>query len=377
VYTTCYHCLSPLGRNVVLAPFPVGRRVAFDAERARLWAVCDACGRWNLAPLDERWAAIDECERLFRRAPRRYGTSNIALAALPDGTELVRIGPAPRPELAAWRYGGELLRTRARTPPVLWRAAAAYATAVAAARRWATGEGGGRPPEELGLRTLLTARRRDAERVVAVVGASGLAHARSAGITAADAPVIRRRHLADAVLVRPDAGAPWQLDVPHETGVVHLAGAAGLRVATALLAAVNAHGVTPAVVQAALAKVDEAADPDGYFNRVLRTAWRWQWGRTASDAHPAAPPAPTPVSAAPVAPAEALAVALTGRIFWGRGGVGSTARQPLLGAPLEDRLALEIAAHEDLERRRWPSRSPRSRRRGATRKHSRRVVDVL
>jgi hypothetical protein len=346
VYTTCYHCLSPLGRNVVLAPFPVGRRVAFDAERARLWAVCDACGRWNLAPLDERWAAIDECERLFRRAPRRYGTPNIALAALADGTELVRIGPAPRPEFAAWRYGGELLRTRARTPPVLWRAAAAYATAVAAARQWATGEGGGRPPQELGLRTLLTARRRDAERVVAVVGASRLEHARSAGPTAADAPVIRRRHLADAVLVRPDAGAPWQLEVPHETGVVRLAGAAGLRVATVLLAAVNAHGVTPAVVRDALAKVDEAADPDGYFNRVLRTAWRWQWGRTPSDARPEERPA-----AAHVAPAEALAVALTGRVFWGRGGIGSAARQPLLGAPLEDRLALEIAAHEDLERR--------------------------
>jgi hypothetical protein len=345
VYTTCYHCLSPLGQNAVLAPFPVGRRVAFDTERARLWAVCDACGRWNLAPLDERWTAVQECERLFRRAPRRYGTSNIALASLADGTELVRIGPAPRPELAAWRYGGELLRTRARTPRVLFRAAAAYATAVGMARRWTSGEASSGPPEELGVRMLLTASGGHANRVVAVVAASGPEQARPPGTASVDAPVIRRRHLADAVLVRPEAGAPWQLEVPHETGVVRLCGATGLRTATALLAAVNAHGVTPAVVQAALAKVDEAADPEGYFNRVLRSAWRWDWGRTPSGARPLEPPAGVYPAAA-----EALAVALTGRVFWGRGGIGSAARQPLLGAPLADRLALEIAAHEDLER---------------------------
>jgi hypothetical protein len=342
VYTTCYHCLGALGRNAVLAPFPVGRRIAFDVERARVWAVCAHCGRWNLAPLEERWTAVEACERLFHGASRRYGTAHVALAALRDGTELVRIGPAPRPELAAWRYGGELLRTRARGSRVLLRAATAYAPGVALARRWATGAGGTRAPDEIGLRLLLTASAERADHVVAVVGAP--AREPRQGDAEADAPVIRRRHLADAVLVRPEAGAPWQLDVPHETGVVRLTGPAGLRVATALLAAVNAHGVTPAVVDAALAKVDDAADPEGYFNRVLRTAWRWQWGR----------PSPAPAAMAPPGghadASEALAVALTGRVFWARGGVGCEARQPLLRTPLEDRLALEIAAHEDQER---------------------------
>jgi hypothetical protein len=346
VYTTCYHCLGPLGQNAALAAFPVGGRVAFDTVGARLWAVCPECGRWNLAPLDAGPAALDECERVFLRARRRYGTPNIALAALADGTELVRIGPAPRPELAAWRYGGRLLRTRPRAPRVLLRAATAYASAVATARRWATGHGGVGLPEEAALRMLLASPGRASERVVAVIAPSTRERPRAAAPRApADRPVIRRRHLADAVLVRPEAGAPWQLEVPHESGVVRLSGAVGLRVATTLLAAVNAYGVTPPVVRAALAKVDEASDADGYFNRVLRTAWRWQWGRTPSLAGPVELPPPARGSAA-----EALAVALTGRIFWVRGGIGSADRQPLLRAPLEDRLALEIAAHEDHER---------------------------
>jgi hypothetical protein len=43
-------------------------------------------------------------------------------------------------------------------------------------------------------------------------------------------------------------------------------------------------------------------------------------------------------------------VALTGRAFWGRGGLGSADRQLLVRTPLVDRLALEMAAHEDAER---------------------------
>ncbi len=50
--------------------FPVGRRLAFDAAKGRLWVVCHHCGRWNLSPLEERWEAIEECERLFRGTTR-------------------------------------------------------------------------------------------------------------------------------------------------------------------------------------------------------------------------------------------------------------------------------------------------------------------
>src|SRR5688500_1795019 len=65
VYATCLFCHAPLGRNETLESFPVGRRLAYDAERGRLWVVCRRCERWNLTPLEERWEAIEAAERLY------------------------------------------------------------------------------------------------------------------------------------------------------------------------------------------------------------------------------------------------------------------------------------------------------------------------
>lgn len=112
MYSTCIYCHRSLGSNELVEAFPVGRRLAFDAGRGRLWAVCPHCGRWNLSPLEERWEAIEACERSFRDARRRVSTENVGLAHAPGGVELVRVGRPLRPELAAWRYGAELLRRR-------------------------------------------------------------------------------------------------------------------------------------------------------------------------------------------------------------------------------------------------------------------------
>jgi hypothetical protein len=104
MYATCIYCHSPLGRNEAIEPFPVGRRLAFDSAHGRLWVVCPQCSRWNLTPLEERWEAIEECERRFRGTKLRLSTDHIGLARLPEGVELIRVGEALRPELAAWRY---------------------------------------------------------------------------------------------------------------------------------------------------------------------------------------------------------------------------------------------------------------------------------
>jgi hypothetical protein len=114
MYTTCLYCHSNLGENQSVEAFPVGRRVAFDASRGRLWSVCSHCQRWNLAPLDERWEAIEQCERLFRDTRIRTSTDHVGLARLRDGTELVRIGDPLRPEFAAWRYSDTIVRRRRR-----------------------------------------------------------------------------------------------------------------------------------------------------------------------------------------------------------------------------------------------------------------------
>ena len=107
-------CQKPLGTNEVVESFPVGRRLAFDAARGRLWVVCTKCERWNLTPLEERWEAVEDCERLFRDTRIRVSTDHIGLARHPEGLTLVRIGKPQRPEFAAWRYGDQFGRRRRR-----------------------------------------------------------------------------------------------------------------------------------------------------------------------------------------------------------------------------------------------------------------------
>src|SRR5919202_1346340 len=114
MYHTCLFCQNDLGANESVERFPVGRRLAYDTAKGRLWVVCPRCARWNLTPLEERWEAIEQCERLYRGTRLRASTENVGLARLREGLELVRVGAPLRPEFAAWRYGAELRRRRAR-----------------------------------------------------------------------------------------------------------------------------------------------------------------------------------------------------------------------------------------------------------------------
>jgi len=107
VYRTCIFCKKPLDSNEVVEEFPVGRRLAFDSAKGRLWVVCRKCHRWNLTPLEERWEAIETCERIFRDTRTRASTENIGIARHREGLDLVRIGKPPQREFAAWRYGDQ------------------------------------------------------------------------------------------------------------------------------------------------------------------------------------------------------------------------------------------------------------------------------
>lgn len=114
MYSTCLFCHNDLGSNEVVEHFPVGRRLAFDGARGRLWVVCRSCERWNLTPLEERWEAIEECEKLFRGTTLRMSTDHIGLARVSEGLQLVRVGDPQRPEMAAWRYGDQFGKRRKR-----------------------------------------------------------------------------------------------------------------------------------------------------------------------------------------------------------------------------------------------------------------------
>ncbi len=105
MYSTCLFCSGALGRNESIEHFAVGRRLAFDAAKGRLWVICPQCNRWNLTPLESRLEAIEEAERAYRATKLRSATEHIGLAKLKEGTELVRIGQPLLPEFAAWRYG--------------------------------------------------------------------------------------------------------------------------------------------------------------------------------------------------------------------------------------------------------------------------------
>lgn len=115
MYSACLYCHGNLGRNELLPNFPVGRRLAFDGRKGRLWVVCGHCARWNLSALEERWEAIEECERQFRRTRIRISTENIGLAELRNGVSLIRIGKPLWPEFAAWRYGKRFSKRRVKT----------------------------------------------------------------------------------------------------------------------------------------------------------------------------------------------------------------------------------------------------------------------
>lgn len=362
MYTTCTFCYHSLGANRLLETFPVARRVAFDPAKGCLWAVCPVCARWNLAPMEERWDAADECERRFRHTTLRYSSGNIGLAWLADDLELIRVGAALRPEVAAWRYGRTLQRPRtlrARLADGGARVLAGVAMAVHPVRTRAP-----RDARATASRLIATLR---GNRVLDLVQLAGDALAEqdepraiSSGLeirAPGDVPlaVVRYRHLLHAALVRPEPGQPWSLRIPHDHGTLVVAGDRGVRLAARLLSVINGSerggGFSRELLEGAVAKVDESAQTDGYFNRVLAIALRSRWGREGEAVHHGEGEIAVAPLQMPASPTERLAFALTGRTFWGNGGIGSEPSNALLDVPLVDRLALEMAAHEESERR--------------------------
>jgi hypothetical protein len=320
MYSTCIFCHAALGANESIEHFPVGRRLAFDATRGRLWVVCRKCERWNLTPIEERWEAIEQCERLFRSTRLRISTDNVGLARVGDGLELVRIGSPLRPELAAWRYGDQFGRRRRKQ--FIWGAAGLAAVVGVAALGPITGliAGG-----SLGAFQLVHAGhmayqlKRIRTRVL---------------LPDHESPVnIRYKHLSQIAIVPREPG--WALRIPHEVpwgDTVRLAdgssfrasaltpleqtafleGDAALRAAVSIVPALNEAGAKREEVNDAVRILDDYSDPAGLVER---------WAGIPSDFHKRV----RLVSGDPAV--------LLGRL------------------PKEWRLALEMSLHEDTERR--------------------------
>ena len=135
MYKSCIYCHGTFQKNETIEHLPIGRRIAYDLERGRLWAVCHRCAGWNLVPFSDRWEALEECERAFEATNLIAAGEEITLARVPEGLDLIRVGAPVREEFAIWRYGSQLGRRRlqrlARNTAVTVVAAAGVSTALA------------------------------------------------------------------------------------------------------------------------------------------------------------------------------------------------------------------------------------------------------
>lgn len=258
MFKTCIYCNRHFGTNEVVETFPVGRRLAFDSEKGRLWVICERCRRWNLSPLYERWEAIEQCEKYFRDTPSRFSTENVGLARLPEGLELVRIGRPKRPEFAAWRYGKQFLKRRIAT---LIKTGAQIAAWSAMAYT--------------GVFYFIGFMGEDDRRIVARPRTAG---DRRLLVTLNDAKRTR--------LVRTtDAPEGWLLSVPHhpresrflfyrygrgKTEFEPLSGSSAVRAAGMILPRVNPYGGSGSQVRAAVQVIEEAGSPERVFSWAAR-----------------------------------------------------------------------------------------------------------
>jgi hypothetical protein len=251
MFTTCIHCNTDLGRNDVFEMFPVGRRLAFDAARGRLWVVCRACGRWNLSPLDERWETIEAAERRFRDSRLRASTDNVGMARLREGMDLVRIGEAQRPEMAAWRYGDQFGQRRKRQLLLTGAAVGGAASLLGGVMVAGVGVGFiGMFPNAID--SLIHGRASTS------IGRIALPDGRLVDV--------QRKHARMSALERTDGDGPLVLRLESVDGTHRLTGADAMRAAARLLPTVNRFGGGKRQVQDAVSLLDAAGDP----MRVLR-----------------------------------------------------------------------------------------------------------
>src|SRR3989442_5451381 len=131
MYRTCAFCNGKLDGDGGPSGLGVGRRLAFDEWKGRLWVICPKCSRWNLAPLEERWEKVEALGRAAREGRVAAATAQVALIRW-RAYDLVQVGKPPRLELATWRYGERLkARRREQLKFVLPLTVAALGVAVA------------------------------------------------------------------------------------------------------------------------------------------------------------------------------------------------------------------------------------------------------
>lgn len=305
VYSTCLFCHADLGRNEVIEHFPVGRRLAYDAEKGRLWVVCRKCERWNLTPQEERWEAIEDAERLYRGTRLRASTDNVGLARLREGTELVRIGAPLRPEFAAWRYGDQFGWRRSRQVLISGGGIAVVVGVLAGGAAAGVGIGG----FAWGI----------SEVVQRLVHGNPTAVIARVPFDGTLVPVQRRA--LEGALLRESSVGPFALSLPMPARPpLQLDGEDAVRAASVLLPAANRFGGSRRDVGDAVRRIEGAGGPEGLLDSAGRL-FSTRRNRSARG------------------------------LSWHGNRWARNAPGPAFGLEKVSRLALEMALHEEQERR--------------------------
>lgn len=308
MYSTCLFCNSSLGANETLEAFPVGRRLAFDQMKGRLWVVCPKCERWNLTPLEERWEAIEQSEKLYRDTRKRVATDNVGLAKLRDGTTLVRIGEPLRPEFAAWRYGDQFGRRRNRQVLITAGGLAAVGALFTGFAAAGIGVGGFVWMVANSGKSLIQG---NPEEIIAKIPSD------RHGVM-----MVRRRHLAETSLSRSEDGQ-LALELRFKNGSDRFVGREAERIASIVIPKVNRYGGSRKAVAEAVAEIESVGSTEAYLDHLTRVS------------------------------REYTRPSKRGRKYqryfreqeWQQGDKG------LFGLPGPHRLAFEMALHEESERR--------------------------
>jgi len=251
MYSTCMFCNQPLGQNQVVEHFPVGRRLAFDSMKGRLWVVCRRCERWNLTPIEERWEAIEEAERIYHGIRTRVSTDNIGLAKHMEGLELVRIGEPLRPEFAAWRYGDQFGRRRKKA--ILIGVGATAVVGTVAVAGLATGVISGAFMGQFGNFVNIYRNGRTLIKVKEDGGA---------------VLKLKQPDLDHAKILSAGDGSEWIIEIKRGKLDRRWEGEEGLAMANRIIPAINRSGARKTTVQAAVREIEEAGHPIEFLKRA-------------------------------------------------------------------------------------------------------------
>ena len=262
MYSTCLFCNKELGSNEVIENFPIGRRLAYDEAKGRLWVVCRRCEKWNLTPLEERWEAIEECERLFRDTRLRMSSDNIGLAKLKEGLTLVRIGQPMRPEFAAWRYGDQFGRRRKRTMIVTGVGIAAAGAVMAGGIAAGVGVGGLHMIPQMIINIPVRVKIKTKDGRILKVRQQNLDRTRF--VTNAES-----------------AEGGWGVYVKHSDGEDTFYGEEAVRATSLLLPKLNSMAGPKHVVKDAVQRIEDAVNPERYLEQLpekVRAADKERYG---------------------------------------------------------------------------------------------------